>query len=213
MPASASNAFQSTASTQDAEILILYYSRGGGTATMARFVARGVEIVPGMRARLRRIDASEPSLDTNDADLPPLARVEDLAECAGLVLGSPTYFGNMAGAVKSFIDQTSSLWMSGALIGKPAAVFTSTASQHGGQESTLLSMMIPLFHHGMVLVGLPYSEAALLRTQSGGTPYGASHTSGDGRLPLTEDEKALCKALGKRVADIARRLNATPQSY
>ncbi len=179
---------------------------------MARHVARGVECVPGMRARLRRIDQSDALPESEQADLPPLARVEDLAECVGLVLGSPTYFGNMAGAVKHFIDQTSSLWMSGALIGKPAAVFTSTASQHGGQESTLLSMMIPLFHHGMLLVGLPYSEQALLRTKSGGTPYGASHTSGDGRLPLTEEEKALCKALGKRVADVARRLNATPAS-
>ncbi|HES76044.1 MAG TPA: NAD(P)H:quinone oxidoreductase [bacterium] len=198
---------------QTSEILVLYYSRGGGTATMARHVARGVEMVPGMHARLRRIDLLGAPAESGDADLPPLARVEDLAECAGLVLGSPTYFGNMAGAVKNFIDQTSSLWMSGALTGKPAAVFTSTASQHGGQESTLLSMMIPLFHHGMLLVGLPYSEPALLRTQSGGSPYGASHTSGDGRLPLTEEEKALCKALGKRVADVARRLNATPMSY
>lgn len=179
---------------------------------MARHVARGVECVPGMRARLRRVDVGDTPSKSESADLPPLARVEDLAECVGLVLGSPTYFGNMAGALKHFIDQTSSLWMSGALIGKPAAVFTSTASQHGGQESTLLSMMIPLFHHGMLLVGLPYSEQALLRTQSGGTPYGASHTSGDGRLPLTEEEKTLCKALGKRVADVARRLNATPAS-
>ena len=179
---------------------------------MAQHVARGVAAVPGMHARLRRIDAIDvPSAEESpidSADLPPLARVEDLAECAGLVLGSPTYFGNMAGAVKNYIDQTSSLWLSGALIGKPAAVFTSTASLHGGQESTLLSMMIPLFHHGMLLVGLPYNEPALLRTKSGGTPYGASHTSADGRLPLTDDEKALCQALGRRVADTARRLNA-----
>ncbi|MEW5837983.1 MAG: NAD(P)H:quinone oxidoreductase [Pseudomonadota bacterium] len=202
-------------SETDCEILVAYYSRGGGTASMARHIARGVESVPGMRARLRRIAGNESSSASGDdgTDQPPLARVEDLAECSGLVLGSPTYFGNMAGAVKNYIDRTSSLWMSGALIGKPAAVFTSTASQHGGQESTLLSMMIPLFHHGMLLVGLPYSEPALLRSQSGGTPYGASHTSGDGRLPLSEEEKALCKALGRRVADIARRLNATPQSY
>ncbi|MEW6766340.1 MAG: NAD(P)H:quinone oxidoreductase [Pseudomonadota bacterium] len=193
-------------SASTSEILVLYYSRDGGTAAMARHVARGVEAVPGMRARLRRIEAGE----TLSTDAPPAARVEDLAECAGLVLGSPTYFGNMAGAVKHFIDQTSSLWMTGALIGKPAAVFTSTASQHGGQESTLLSMMIPLFHHGMLLVGLPYSEPALLRTKSGGTPYGASHTSADGRQPLSEEEKALCQALGRRVADTARRLIATP---
>jgi len=179
---------------------------------MAQHVARGVAAVPGMHARLRRIDsidassAEQPPIDS--ADLPPLARVEDLAECAGLVLGSPTYFGNMAGAVKNYIDQTSSLWLSGALIGKPAAVFTSTASLHGGQESTLLSMMIPLFHHGMLLVGLPYNEPALLRTKSGGTPYGASHTSADGRQPLTDEEKTLCQALGRRVADTARRLNA-----
>ncbi len=201
---------------QEAEILVLYYSRNGGTASMAQHVARGVAAVPGMRARLRRIDSidspgAEESL-INSADLPPLARVEDLAECAGLVLGSPTYFGNMAGAVKNYIDQTSSLWLSGALIGKPAAVFTSTASLHGGQESTLLSMMIPLFHHGMLLVGLPYNEPALLRTKSGGTPYGASHTSADGRQPLTDEEKTLCQALGRRVADTARRLNADPSA-
>ena len=180
---------------------------------MARHVARGVETVAGMRARLRRIELGDTPSESAHDGLPPLARVEDLAECAGLVLGSPTYFGNMAGAVKNFIDQTSSLWMKGALIGKPAAVLTSTASQHGGQESTLLSMMVPLFHHGMLLVGLPYSEPALLRTTSGGTPYGASHTAGDGRLPLTEEEKALCKALGRRVADTARRLSATPASH
>ncbi|MGB9670798.1 MAG: NAD(P)H:quinone oxidoreductase [Halothiobacillaceae bacterium] len=190
-----------------AEILVLYYSRDGGTAAMARQVARGVESIPGMQARLRRIDAGESAAV---ADAPPAARVDDLAECAGLVLGSPTHFGNMAGPVKQFIDQTSSLWLTGALIGKPAGVFTSTASLHGGQESTLLSMMIPLLHHGMLLVGLPYSEPALLRTKSGGTPYGASHTSGDGRQPLTEEEKALCQALGRRVADTARRLGATP---
>ncbi|MEW6445307.1 MAG: NAD(P)H:quinone oxidoreductase [Pseudomonadota bacterium] len=188
------------------EILVLYYSRDGNTANMARHVARGVEAVPGTSARLRRIEGDEPA----GQDDPLAATVEDLAECAGLVLGSPTYFGNMAGPVKQFIDKTSSLWLTGALIGKPAAVFTSTASQHGGQESTLLSMMIPLLHHGMLLVGLPYSEPALLRTKAGGTPYGASHTSGDGRLPLTDEEKALCQALGRRVADIARRLDATP---
>jgi len=183
---------------------------------MAQHVARGVAAVPGMRARLRRIDSMDtPSPEdssTDSANLPPLARVEDLAECAGLVLGSPTYFGNMAGAVKNYIDQTSSLWLSGALIGKPAAVFTSTASLHGGQESTLLSMMIPLFHHGMLLVGLPYNEPALLRTKSGGTPYGASHTSADGRQPLTDEEKTLCQALGRRVADTARRLNVAPSA-
>ena len=193
--------------TQTSEILVVYYSRDGATASMARHVARGIEAVPGMQARLRRIENGETDVS---ADASPIARVEDLAECAGLVLGSPTYFGNMAGPVKSFIDQTSSLWMTGALIGKPAAVFTSTSSQHGGQESTLLSMMIPLFYHGMLLAGLPYSEPALLRTKAGGTPYGASHTSGDGRLPLTDEEKALCQALGRRVADIARRLAATP---
>ena len=192
----------------EAEILVLYYSRNGGTAEMARHVARGVASVPGMRARLRRIDVGRES-ETPDPELPPLARVEDLAECSGLALGSPTYFGNMAGPMKNFIDQTSSLWLRGALIGKPAAVFTSTASLHGGQESTLLSMMIPLLHHGMLLVGLSYNEPALLRTQSGGSPYGASHTSADGRRPLTEEEKTLCQALGRRVADTARRLNAT----
>lgn len=189
---------------QTAEILVLYYSRDGATASMARHVARGVEAVPGMLARLRRVDSGEPGLS---ADAPAIARVEDLAECAGLILGSPTYFGNMAGPVKSFIDQTSSLWMTGALIGKPAAVFTSTSSQHGGQESTLLSMMLPLLHHGMLISGLPYSEPALLHTQGGGTPYGASHLAGaDGKRPLDEHEISLCRALGKRLAHIAQRL-------
>jgi NAD(P)H dehydrogenase (quinone) len=138
---------------------------------------------------------------------PPYAGLDDLRECAGLVLGSPTRFGNMAAPLKYFIDTTSSLWLSGALAGKPAAVFTSTSSLHGGQESTLLSMMLPLLHHGMLLLGLPYSESALLKTTSGGTPYGPSHTAGsDSKRPLTEDEKNLCRALGRRIAETANAL-------
>ncbi|MCC6206754.1 MAG: NAD(P)H:quinone oxidoreductase [Gammaproteobacteria bacterium] len=195
------------------EILVLYYSRHGNVAAMAHKIAHGVEEVSGFRARLRTVPAvstvCEAVEDTIPAAGPPYATHDDLVECAGLVLGSPTRFGNMAAALKYFLDGTSSLWLSGALIGKPAAVFTSTGSLHGGQESTLLSMMLPLLHHGMLLLGLPYSEADLMNTSSGGTPYGASHTAGlnDGR-PLTDEEKRLCRALGRRVAETAARLAA-----
>jgi len=194
------------------EILVLYYSRYGATAELARRIARGIEEVPDCQARLRTVPAistvCEAVADTIPAEGPPYASLDDLRDCAGLALGSPTRFGNMAAPLKYFIDSTSSLWLSGTLAGKPAAVFTSTSSLHGGQESTLLSMMLPLLHHGMLLMGLPYSEGALLTTTSGGTPYGPSHTAGtDSKRPLTEAEKTLCRALGKRLAQTAATLN------
>jgi len=194
-----------------ADILIIYYSRYGGVAQMAQQIARGVEEVAGMQARVRTVPevsaVCEATQDTIPPSGPPYATLDDLRECAGLALGSPTRFGNMAAALKYFLDGTSSLWLSGALIGKPAAVFTSTASMHGGQESTLLSMMLPLLHHGMLLMGVPYSEPDLTSTKSGGTPYGPSHLAGpDSKLPITEEEKRLCRALGKRLAETARRL-------
>lgn len=193
------------------EILVLYYSIGGSTEEMARTIARGVEEVSEMRARLRSVPVVSTISEAVESDIPeqgaPYVSTQDLQECAGLVMGSPTHFGNMAAPLKYFIDSTSSLWMSGELIGKPAAVFTATASMHGGQESTLLSMMLPLLHHGMILVGLPYSEQALLQTATGGTPYGASRlTSDQHKLPLSNDERALCMALGKRVAETAHKL-------
>jgi NAD(P)H dehydrogenase (quinone) len=195
-----------------ADILILYYSRHGSVAAMAQLIARGVEQVPGMRARLRTVPAvstvCESVADDIPGEGPPYADLDDLRECAGLALGSPTRFGNMASAVKYFLDGTSSLWLSGVLAGKPAAVFTSSSSLHGGQESTLLSMMLPLLHHGMLITGLPYTEIDLLTTASGGTPYGASHWAGiDNDLPLTEEEKRLCRTLGKRLAETARALS------
>lgn len=194
-----------------AEILILYYSQYGATADMARQLARGVEQVPGMTARLRTVPAVSTVCEATAAAIPdsgaPYATLADLQQCAGLILGSPTHFGNMAAAMKYFLDGTGSLWMSGDLIGKPAAVFTSTGSMHGGHESTLLSMMLPLLHHGMVLVGLPYNEPALLRTQTGGSPYGASRLTSDAAsATLSDDERKLCSTLGQRVADIAMRL-------
>jgi NAD(P)H dehydrogenase (quinone) len=189
-------------------ILVLYYSRHGATAAMAAQVARGVESVPGCSARLRTVPPvsaeCEQVADDIPAEGPLYCELEDLRDCAGLVLGSPTRFGNMAAPLKYFLDQSSSLWLSGALIDKPAAVFTSTSSLHGGQESTLLSMMLPLLHHGMLLVGLPYSEKGLMTTGSGGTPYGASHWGGaDNGRALDDGEAALCRALGARVARIA----------
>src|ERR1700722_8274962 len=196
------------------EVLVLYYSRQGSTAALARQICRGVEAVPNMQARLRTvapITATTQKLDAPVPDTgPPYATHEDLVQCCGLILGSPTRFGNMAAPVKFFLDGTSALWLSGALVGKPAGVFTSTQTLHGGQESTLLSMMIPLLHHGMYLVGLPYSERGLADTRSGGTPYGASHVavlSGHGELSETEGE--LARALGRRVAELADRLAAT----
>ncbi|NQX89426.1 MAG: NAD(P)H:quinone oxidoreductase [Halioglobus sp.] len=189
-------------------ILVLYYSRGGATADMAQQVARGVALVPGLSARLRTVPAVSASGEYVEDGIPesgPLyCEMDDLAGCAGLVLGSPTRFGNMAAPLKFFIDQTASLWLSGVMIDKPAAVFTSTTSLHGGQETTLLSMMLPLLHHGMVLAGLPYSEQGLLTTASGGTPYGATHWAGpDNTRTLDEVESALCRALGRRIARLA----------
>ncbi len=189
-------------------ILVLYYSRHGATAEMARQVARGVEKVGGLQARLRTVPAVSAVCEAVEDGIPdsgaPYADNADLRDCAGLVLGSPTRFGNMAAPLKYFLDGTGALWMSGGLIGRPAGVFTSTSSMHGGQETTLVSMMLPLLHHGMLLVGLPYSETELLATRTGGTPYGASHLAGnDSNLPLSEEEKRLCQALGKRVAATA----------
>lgn len=191
------------------EVLVLYYSQSGSTAEMARTIARGIEEVDGIQARLRTVPAVSTVCEASAPRVPesgaPYAELADLQECSGLILGSPTHFGNMAASLKHFIDGTGSLWMSGAMIDKPAAVFTSTASMHGGQESTLLSMLLPLMHHGMMLIGLPYSEAALHKTSTGGTPYGASRLN-SGNAPLDDDEKALCLALGRRVAQAALKL-------
>jgi NAD(P)H dehydrogenase (quinone) len=194
-----------------AEILVLYYSRTGSTAELARHVCRGVESVPGASARLRTVPpvsaASERPPAPVPVDGPPYASNLDLTQTAGLVLGSPTRFGNMAAPLKYFLDGTADLWLSGAMVGKPAGVFTSTQSQHGGQEATLLSMMLPLMHHGMVIVGLPYTEAALSATQFGGTPYGASHVAASDRTRvLSVEEQRLAGLLGRRVAEIALRL-------
>ncbi len=193
------------------EILVLYYSRGGSVAKLARQIARGVGEVEGMSARLRTVPPV--AAVTREAQSPvpeegaPYVEPHDLAECAGLLLGSPTRFGNMAAPVKHFIDGLGAEWASGTLAGKPAAVFTSTATQHGGQESTLLSMHIPLLHHGCLIVGIPFTEPALSTTRSGGTPYGASHVAGGEDHPdPTEEEASLARALGRRVAEIARRL-------
>ena len=193
------------------DILILYYSRRGAVAEMAHLIARGVEEIAGMQAKLRTVPAVSAVCEATDSDIPsegsPYATLEDLRDCSGLALGSPTRFGNMAAPLKYFIDGTGGLWLSGALAGKPAAVFTSSSSMHGGQESTLLSMLVPLLHHGMLVMGLPYSEMDLMNTKSGGTPYGASHVAGpDDKWPLSEEEKRLCRALGRRLAENARRL-------
>jgi NAD(P)H dehydrogenase (quinone) len=193
-------------------ILVLYYSRFGATAEMARLIARGVEEIPGMEARLRTVPAVSAVCEATEDNIPPAgppyADTEDLRQCAGLALGSPTRFGNMAAPLKYFLDGTSPLWLSGALAGKPAAVFTSTSSLHGGQEATLLSMMLPLLHHGMLVLGLPYNETDLLRTTTGGTPYGPSHLAGtESNRPLSEEEKRLCHALGKRLASTAAALS------
>jgi NAD(P)H dehydrogenase (quinone) len=196
------------------DILVLYYSRHGAVAGMARLVARGVEEVQGMHARVRTVPSvsavCEAVEDTIPGAGPPYVTVEDLRECAGLALGSPTRFGNMAAPLKYFLDSTTGEWLSGALAGKPAAVFTSTSSLHGGQETTLLSMMLPLLHHGMLIVGLPYAEADLLTTTSGGTPYGPTHVAGaDNGRPISAEEHRLCVAMGRRLASIARALAAT----
>jgi NAD(P)H dehydrogenase (quinone) len=190
------------------EILVLYYSRQGSTAALARQVCRGVESVAGMQARLRTVPpiaATTAHIDPSvPDDGPPYATHDDLIACRGLVLGSPTRFGNMAAPLKFFWDGTSALWLSGALADKPAAVFTSTQTQHGGQESTLISMMLPLLHHGMYIVGVPYSERALTETRGGGTPYGASHVAGtSGQGTLLDEERDIAQALGARVARLA----------
>ncbi len=195
------------------EILVLYYSRQGSTAALARQVCRGVEAVAGMQARLRTVAPVTTTTDQLDPSIPdqgpPYATHDDLLQCCGLILGSPTRFGNMAAPLKFFLDGTSALWITGALEGKPAAVFTSTQTLHGGQESTLLSMMIPLLHHGMFLVGLPFSEAGLTATRGGGTPYGASHVASlSGAGELSESERELARALGMRVAKLAARLGS-----
>ncbi len=194
-------------------LLILYYSRTGGVAAMAEQIALGAEAAA-MEARLRTVPPVSPETRAVADDIPASGAVycsqDDLSGCAGLVLGSPTRFGNMAAPLKYFLDGTGDMWMNGTLVGRPAATFPSTASLHGGQESTCLSMMLPLLHHGMVIAGLPYSEPALTRTRTGGTPYGASHVAGTDNDPLSEDEISLCRALGKRMARLARQL-ATEQ--
>lgn len=195
------------------EILIVYYSRNGSVAQLARLVARGVEEVTGMSARLRSVPPVATVTSTAQAPVPeegaPYASLTDLHECAGLILGSPTRFGNMAAPLKHFLDSTIGEWVSGALVGKPAGVFTSTTTMHGGQESTLLSMQLPLLHHGALIVGIPFTEAALNTTTTGGTPYGASHVAGlAGDRAISDDERTLARALGRRVAGIAAKLNA-----
>ena len=193
------------------EVLVLYYSRSGATAELARQVCRGVEGTPGAAARLRTVPAvttgSEAAAKAVPASGAPYASLDDLRETHALVIGSPTRFGNMAAPLKHFLDGTASLWLSGALAGKPAGVFTSTQTMHGGQETTLLSMMLPLLHHGMYLVGLPYTEPALNDTRGGGSPYGASHVAGHTAGALTEAERALAQALGRRVAALAVQLS------
>ncbi|QDE38748.1 NAD(P)H:quinone oxidoreductase [Luteibacter pinisoli] len=193
------------------DILVLYYSRSGHTAQLARFVARGIEEVPGMRARLRQVPPVAPVTEVaappEPEDGAPYVTRADLVECVGLALGSPTRFGNMAAPLKYFLDSTGAEWASGALAGKPAAMFTSTSTMHGGQEATLISMALPLLHHGMVIVGIPYTEPLLSTTTTGGTPYGASHVAGHrGDNAISADERELARSLGKRLADIARRL-------
>lgn len=194
-------------------ILVLYYSRYGSVKQMAQLIARGVESVPGMEAKIRTVPPVSPTTETASPPVPesgaPYATLDDLQHCAGLALGSPTRFGNMAAPMKFFLDQTSSLWLSGHLVNKPACVFSSTSSLHGGQETTLLSMMLPLFHLGFMLMGIPYTETDLNTTQSGGTPYGATHLAGmSGKNMVTDEEQRLCLALGKRLAETALKLGA-----
>lgn len=194
-------------------VLVLYYSRHGATSRMATYIAEGVESLSGIQARLRCVPAVSPICESVDPDIPAegaiYAELDDLRYCAGLALGSPTRFGNMAAPLKYFLDSTSNLWLNGALIDKPACAFTSTSSLHGGQESTLLSMLIPLLHHGMLYAGLPYSEIELLNTTSGGTPYGASHVAGTrSDRQIDEQERRLCHAQGKRIARLALALTS-----
>jgi NAD(P)H dehydrogenase (quinone) len=196
------------------EILVLYYSRHGAVRQMAQHVARGVEQVSGCRSRVRTVPAISTVCEAVEDAIPaagdPYASIDDLLECAGVALGSPTRFGNMAAPLKYYLDQTGAQWSSGALVGKPAAVFTSSSTHHGGQESTLLSMMLPLLHHGMIVLGIPFTEPALSHTTGGGTPYGASHVAGaDGSNPISPDERSLCQALGNRLARVAEVLPAS----
>lgn len=195
-------------------ILVLYYSRHGATRKLAECIAQGIESVPGCEARLRTVPQISTVTEATEALVPesgaPYVELQDLEECQGLALGSPTRFGNMAAPLKYFLDGTSAQWLAGALSGKPACVFTSTGSLHGGQESTLLSMMLPLLHHGMLIMGLPYTEKNLMTTHSGGSPYGATHWSGiSGDLAMTEETRELAIALGKRLAQHARKLKST----
>lgn len=195
------------------EVLVLYYSRGGSVARLARQIARGIGEVEGVSARVRSVPpvaaVTQTAAPPEPEDGAPYVDARDLAECAGLVLGSPTRFGNMAAPVKHWLDGLGAQWASGALVGKPAAVFTSTATQHGGQESTLLTMMVPLLHHGCVIVGIPYTEPALSHTRGGGTPYGASHVAGAQDDPQpSEDEATLARALGRRVAALVLKVSA-----
>lgn len=194
-------------------ILVLYYSRHGAVRQLAQHIARGIESVSGIEARVRTVPPVSPTTEATDPSIPdtgaPYATLDDLKHCAGLALGSPTRFGNMAAPMKYFIDQASGLWLSGSLVNKPAVVFTSTSTLHGGQESTLLSMMLPLLHLGFLLLGIPYTEPDLNTTTSGGSPYGASHVAGVlGKQPLTNEEERLSHALGKRLATIALKLRA-----
>ena len=193
------------------EVLILYYSPGGTTAEMANIIARGVEEVDGVQARVRTVPRVSPTTEQTEPEIPEqgllYATLDDLIECDGLILGCPTHFGNMPAAMKHFIDGTSALWMGGKLAGKPAAVFSASTSLHGGQESTLLTMMLPLLHHGMLIVGLPYTETELFQTKTGGTPYGASRVTDDMEAThLSDDERKLCLAIGRRVATTAKKL-------
>jgi len=190
------------------QVLVLFYSRHGATAEMARLIARGVEAVEGVEAVLRTVPEISQNCEATEAKVPdegaPYVSLDDLKNSDALAMGSPGRFGNMAAPLKYFLEKTSAHWLSGSLVGKPAGVFTSTSSLHGGQESTLLSMMTPLLHHGMLISGLPYTESALLTTTTGGTPYGPSHVAGaDNDLPISDDEQVLCKALGKRLANLA----------
>lgn len=206
-------AFYNTAMTTRTTILVLYYSRHGATRKLAELIAQGVEGVPGCDARLRTVPAVSTVTEASESAIPesgaPYVELSDLQQCHGLALGSPTRFGNMAAAMKYFWDGTAGEWLAGALAGKPASVFTSTGSMHGGQESTLLTMMLPLLHHGMLLVGLPYTNPELMTSVSGGSPYGATHHAGpNGKLELTQDTRTLAIAQGKRLAETARKLQA-----
>jgi NAD(P)H dehydrogenase (quinone) len=199
------------------QLLVLYYSHNGGTKKIAELIAQGIDSIDGCEARLRTVPPVSTVVESSEKAIPdsgaPYVELSDLKDCAGIALGSPTRFGNMASAMKYFWDGTSADWISGTLVGKPACVFTSTGSLHGGQESTLLSMMLPLMHHGMLILGIPYTQPDLMRTKSGGTPYGASHWSGlEGKNTITEETRTLAIALGRRLAETAIKLNSSPNA-